>query len=68
MSGEIDWAKLIPRPSSKFLQVACPECDSKQIVFLHSKTKVTCKICGAVLADPSSGKAKIMGKIVDEYE
>lgn len=68
MSGEIDWSKLIPRPSSKYLLVACPDCDSRQIVFLHSKTKVTCKICGAMLVYPSSGKARIMGKIIEEYE
>lgn len=67
MSGEVDWSKLIPRPSSKFLLVACNECNTRQIVFDSAKTKTVCKECGAVLAYPSSGRADIVGKIVEEY-
>ena len=59
-----EWEILIPRPRSKFLKVKCESCESEQGVFSHTKTKVYCKSCGALLAEPTGGKAKINGKIV----
>ncbi|MEM2632723.1 MAG: 30S ribosomal protein S27e, partial [Nitrososphaerota archaeon] len=44
--SEVDWKKIIPRPKSRFLLVACQECNNEQIVFDSAKTKVTCRICG----------------------
>lgn len=66
--SEIDWKKLIPRPTSHFLLVACQECSNEQIIFDSAKTKVTCRICGATLAIPRGGKAKILGKVISVYE
>jgi small subunit ribosomal protein S27e len=59
-----EWEILIPRPRSKFLKVKCGSCESEQEVFSHSKTKIYCKSCGALLVEPTGGKAKISGKIV----
>lgn len=68
MGKEIDWSKLIPKPTSRFLLVACDECNNKQIVFEHAKTLVRCRVCGSVLAEPRGGKAKILGKVLEVYE
>jgi len=59
-----EWEALIPRPKSVFIKVKCDSCESEQEIFSHAKTKVYCKSCGALLAEPTGGKAKINGKIV----
>lgn len=59
-----EWEKLIPRPKSRFLRVRCPDCGNEQIVFSHATSAVHCNICGAILAEPSGGKALIRGEVV----
>jgi small subunit ribosomal protein S27e len=63
-----DWEKLIPRPRSSFVRVKCLKCGNEQIVFSHAVNKVSCNVCGTVLAEPSGGKAKIKGEIVAIFE
>jgi len=62
---EIDWEKLIPKPRSRFLLVQCNECGHKQVVFDHAKLEVKCQVCGAILATPKGGKAKILGRVLE---
>ncbi|RLE80852.1 MAG: 30S ribosomal protein S27e [Thermoprotei archaeon] len=59
---------LIPQPKSKFVRVRCPECGNEQIIFDHAKISVQCIVCGAVLAEPTGGKARIKATIIKEYE
>jgi len=59
-----EWEELIPRPRSVFLRVKCPDCGNEQIVFSHATTIVHCNVCGATLAEPSTGKAKVKGEVV----
>lgn len=63
-----EWEKLIPRPRSKFLRVKCLKCGNEQIVFSNVVNKVTCNVCSADLAEPSSGRAKIKGEIITAFE
>ena len=63
-----EWEKIIPKPRSRFLKVKCPDCGNEQIVFDHATTGVHCNVCGATLAEPSGGKAKIKGDIVAVLE
>jgi len=63
-----EWEKIIPKPRSRFLKVKCPDCGNEQIVFDHATTVVHCNVCGATLAEPSGGKAKIKGDIVAVLE
>ncbi|MCK4434704.1 30S ribosomal protein S27e [Candidatus Bathyarchaeota archaeon] len=63
-----EWERLIPRPRSFFLRVKCLKCGNEQIVFSHAVNKVNCKVCGAELAQPSGGRAKIKGEIVAVLE
>jgi len=58
------WEKIIPKPKSVFLQVKCPDCGNEQTVFSHVASIVHCNICGATLAEPTGGKARIKGDIV----
>lgn len=63
-----DWETVIPKPTSVFLRVRCPDCGNEQIVFSHAAMTVHCNICGALLAEPSGGKARIMGEVVAVLE
>jgi len=67
MTRDDKLAKLVPKPKSYFLLVQCPQCSNKQIIFSHASIKVTCHVCGTVLAEPTGGKAKINGKILKRY-
>jgi small subunit ribosomal protein S27e len=59
-----EWEHLIPRPSSRFLRVRCISCESEQIIFSHSSTKILCQTCGELLAEPTGGKAKINASVI----
>lgn len=59
-----DWEKLLPKPRSKFLRVKCSDCGNEQVVFSHATNPIHCNICGAILAEPAGGKAKIKGEVV----
>jgi len=56
---------LIPQPRSRFLKVKCTECGNIQIVFSHSTSIVRCKVCNKQLTEPTGGKAKIFGEIIE---
>jgi len=55
----------VPYPRTKFLKVKCPSCNNEQIIFDSAKTVVKCNVCGAELAKPRGGKAKILGEILE---
>jgi small subunit ribosomal protein S27e len=63
-----EWERLIPRPRSKFLRVKCLKCGNEQIIFSHAVNTVSCNVCGAELAEPSGGKARIKGEILAVFE
>ena len=58
------WAKLMPKPRSRFLRVKCPDCGSEQIVFDSATIVVKCNICDGILAEPRGGKAELRGEII----
>jgi small subunit ribosomal protein S27e len=62
------WDKIIPKPRSVFLYVKCPDCGNEQSIFSHVSSVVHCKICGATLAEPTGGKAKIKGEVLRVLE
>lgn len=59
--------EIIPRPKSCFVKVKCPNCGAERIIFDHTTTKIYCRVCQALLAQPTGGKAIINGKIVAKY-
>ncbi len=48
----------------KFLRIEC-ECGERYLVFSNSTTKVVCSKCGKVLVEPTGGRAKINGRILE---
>ena len=52
-------------PSSSFVKVKCSKCKNEQIIFNKAATTVKCLVCGTELAEPTGGKVKITGKVID---
>jgi len=61
------WIDLIPKPRSKFILVKCHDCGNEQIVFGNASTVVRCNVCDGILAEPTGGRSKIKGEILDVY-
>lgn len=57
--------EITKEPTSKFIKVRCPKCKNEQIIFGKGSTKVSCLVCGKVLADPIGGKGKIKARILE---
>jgi small subunit ribosomal protein S27e len=53
---------------AKFVEVKCPDCNNKQIMFVKAATRVSCQACGSTLAMPTGGKSTIKGEIVEVVE
>ncbi|HHF59336.1 MAG TPA: 30S ribosomal protein S27e [Thermoplasmatales archaeon] len=53
---------------SRFIRVRCKDCGNEQVLFDRASRTVTCHICGAVLAEPRGGKAKIRGEVLEILE
>ncbi|MGA8275075.1 MAG: 30S ribosomal protein S27e [Thermoplasmata archaeon] len=52
------------RAPSPFWVVKCPDCSTEQTVFSRPATTVVCTVCGATLATPTGGQAKLRGELV----
>ena len=63
-----EWIDLIPKPRSKFLFVKCSDCGNEQVVFGNASIIVRCNVCEGILAEPTGGRAKIHGEILDIYD
>ncbi len=53
------------RGPSPFFKVACAGCGNTQIVYSRAATVVACTECGATLATPTGGRAKLNGEVVE---
>ena len=62
------WTDLMPKPRSKFLRIRCTDCGNEQIVFDSATTIVKCNVCDNILAEPTGGRAKIHGEVVNIVE
>jgi small subunit ribosomal protein S27e len=58
-----EWNKLIPKTRSVFLRVKCQKCGNEQLLYSNAVNKITCNVCGELLAEPSGGRAKINGDV-----
>ncbi len=50
-------------PKSRFVKVKCQKCKNSQIIFGNASTRVRCLECDSILAEPSSGKAKMRSRV-----
>jgi small subunit ribosomal protein S27e len=51
-----------------FLKVRCTKCKNEQIVYSNVSHTVTCLVCNEELAQPTGGKAKIFGRVLEVLE
>lgn len=61
-------SKLIRNPTSRFLKVKCPDCQSEQVTFNRVTVRVNCQVCGATLVEPTGGLSDIKGEVVEQLE
>lgn len=59
--------KYIRQPKTKFLRVQCA-CGQVQVVFSKASSTINCSVCGELLAEPTGGKAKIKGEILERID
>ena len=52
------------KTKAPFYVVKCPDCSSEQVIFSRPSQKVTCVICGSLLATPTGGLGKFRSEIV----
>lgn len=58
---------MVTLPKSKFMRIVCKKCKNEQIIFSKVATVVKCFKCGEVLAEPSGGEARILGKVLEMF-
>lgn len=56
--------ELIPKPLSNFIRVKCAKCGNEQVIFDRPSLAPHCSVCNEILADPTGGKAKLKGELV----
>lgn len=59
---------LARNPTSHFVKVKCPDCNSEQITFDRATVRVNCQVCGATLVEPTGGVAALKGDVSDRLE
>jgi small subunit ribosomal protein S27e len=55
----------VQMPKSKYMRVICKKCKSDQMLYNKIASVVKCNKCGAVLAEPTGGQARILAKVVE---
>ena len=53
---------------AKFLRVKCKDCPNEQVVFERASAIVTCQVCGAVILEPTGGKALVRAEVIGVVE
>jgi len=51
-------------PPAPFWIVKFPDCSTEQTVYSRPATTANCTVCGATLATPTGGQAKLRGEFV----
>lgn len=52
-------------PKTSFIRVRCEKCKNEQNIFSNASNKVTCLVCGELVAEPKGGRSKIHAKILE---
>lgn len=61
--------QMIPQPESRFIRLLCEKCKNEQIIFSKPSSRISCLVCGAVLARPTGGIGQVSdSKIVEVLE
>ncbi len=57
--------KALKECKTSFVKVRCSKCKNEQNIFSAVSTKVTCLVCGEVLAKPTGGRTNFVGKALE---
>ncbi|MBI4016633.1 MAG: 30S ribosomal protein S27e [Candidatus Aenigmarchaeota archaeon] len=60
--------KALKESTSKFIKIRCHKCKNEQIMFGKASTVVNCLVCGKVLAEPTGGKSRVKGRVLEVLE
>ncbi len=52
----------------KFIKVRCSKCKNEQVIFSKIANRVPCLVCEKPLAEPTGGKAAIVGHVLEVLE
>lgn len=47
------------------MKVRCSNCKNEQVIFDKCSTKVDCLVCNTPLAEPTGGKSKVKGQVLE---
>lgn len=50
---------------TNFVRVRCNKCKNEQNTFSNITTKVSCLVCGELIAEPSGGRSNIHAKVLE---
>jgi small subunit ribosomal protein S27e len=56
--------ELIPKPESNFVRVKCSKCGNEQVIFDRPSLAPHCSVCDELLAEPTGGKARLKGEVL----
>ncbi len=56
---------MMAEKESKFVKVRCTKCKNEQIIFSKSATLINCLVCQKPLCEPTGGKSRINGHILE---
>lgn len=54
----------LPRPRSSFVLVQCTNCGNEQTLFTSTTVPIKCKVCDALIAEATGGRAKVTGVVL----
>lgn len=56
---------MIAEKESRFVKVRCTKCKNEQIIFSKAATLINCLVCQKPLCEPTGGKSRIKGSILE---
>ena len=57
--------KTVKDSKTSFVKVRCNKCKNEQNIFSAVATKVSCLVCGEIMAEPTGGTTKFVGKVLE---
>jgi small subunit ribosomal protein S27e len=51
--------------NSNFIKVRCDKCKNEQVIYGKASTKITCLVCGEILATPRGGKTNVVARVLE---
>ncbi len=53
------------KSDSKFIKVRCKNCKNEQVIFGKASSKISCLVCGEILAYSKGGKSTVAAQVLE---